>query len=71
MTRYRHYKGGIYEYIDEAILEVDLTPMIIYRAAGALSRLSNVIPAFAGMTGRGKQPSSCIAAPHAYKNAPQ
>jgi hypothetical protein len=33
MTRYRHYKGGIYEYIDEAILEADLTPMIIYRAA--------------------------------------
>jgi len=33
MTRYRHYKGGIYEYIDEAILEADLAPMIIYRAA--------------------------------------
>ncbi|WP_343651167.1 DUF1653 domain-containing protein [Herbaspirillum sp.] len=33
MTRYRHYKGGIYEYVDEAILEADLTPMIIYRAA--------------------------------------
>lgn len=33
MTRYRHYKGGIYEYVDEAILEADLTPMVIYRAA--------------------------------------
>ncbi|BEV15976.1 DUF1653 domain-containing protein [Herbaspirillum sp. DW155] len=33
MTRYRHYKGGIYEYVDEAILEADLTPMIVYRAA--------------------------------------
>ncbi len=31
--KYRHYKGGVYELIGEAILESDLTPMIIYRAA--------------------------------------
>lgn len=30
--KYRHYKGGIYELIGEAILESDLTPMIVYRA---------------------------------------
>ena len=33
MTRYRHYKGGIYEFVGEATLESDLTPMIVYRAA--------------------------------------
>lgn len=31
--KYRHYKGGIYELVGEAILESDLTPMIVYRAA--------------------------------------
>ncbi|TQK03870.1 uncharacterized protein DUF1653 [Herbaspirillum sp. SJZ130] len=33
MTRYRHYKGGIYEFVGEATLESDLTPMVVYRAA--------------------------------------
>ena len=32
-TRYRHYKGGLYELVCEATLESDLTPLIIYRAA--------------------------------------
>ena len=31
--KYRHYKGGVYDLIGEAILESDLTPMIVYRAA--------------------------------------
>ena len=31
--RYQHYKGGIYEYLHEATLESDLTPMVVYRAA--------------------------------------
>ena len=31
--KYRHYKGGVYEFIGEAILESNLTPMIVYRAA--------------------------------------
>ncbi|WP_316685084.1 DUF1653 domain-containing protein [Undibacterium sp. Jales W-56] len=30
--RYRHYKGGIYEFICEAIHEADLTPVVVYRA---------------------------------------
>jgi len=29
---YRHYKGGIYEFLHEATLESDLTPMVVYRA---------------------------------------
>ena len=29
---YRHYKGGIYEFLHEAALESDLTPMVVYRA---------------------------------------
>ena len=33
MTRYRHYKGGIYEFVGDATLESDLTPMVVYRAA--------------------------------------
>lgn len=31
--QYRHYKGGLYEFVCEATLESDLTPMIVYRAA--------------------------------------
>ncbi|MFL9926016.1 DUF1653 domain-containing protein [Herbaspirillum lusitanum] len=31
--RYRHYKGGIYEFVGEATLESDLSPMVVYRAA--------------------------------------
>lgn len=31
--RYRHYKGGLYELLCEAMLESDLSPMIVYRAA--------------------------------------
>lgn len=31
--RYRHYKGGLYELVGEAIMEADLAPMIVYRAA--------------------------------------
>lgn len=30
--RYRHYKGGIYELVCEALLESDHTPVIVYRA---------------------------------------
>jgi hypothetical protein len=29
--RYRHYKGGVYEVVCEAILEADHTPVIVYR----------------------------------------
>jgi hypothetical protein len=32
-VRYRHYKGGIYEFVCEATMEADLTPLIVYRAA--------------------------------------
>ena len=31
-TRYRHYKGGIYEFVCEATQEADLQPAIVYRA---------------------------------------
>jgi hypothetical protein len=31
--RYKHYKGGIYELVCEAVFEADGTPMIVYRAA--------------------------------------
>ena len=31
MTRYRHYKGGLYELVCEAELEADHTPVIVYR----------------------------------------
>lgn len=31
MQRYRHYKGGIYEFVCEARLEADCTPVIVYR----------------------------------------
>ncbi|GAB3471454.1 hypothetical protein GCM10027321_43320 [Massilia terrae] len=31
--RFRHYKGGVYEFVCEATLEADHTPLIIYRAA--------------------------------------
>ncbi|WP_034292588.1 DUF1653 domain-containing protein [Herbaspirillum sp. RV1423] len=34
--RYQHYKGGIYEFLHEAILESDLTPMVVYRAASGV-----------------------------------
>jgi hypothetical protein len=30
-TRYRHYKGGVYELVCEAVLEADHTPVIVYR----------------------------------------
>ncbi len=33
MTRYRHYKGGLYELVCEATLEADLTPMIVYKSS--------------------------------------
>jgi hypothetical protein len=29
---YRHYKGGVYEFLHDATLESDLTPMVVYRA---------------------------------------
>lgn len=32
-TRFRHYKGGLYELVCEATLESDLTPMIVYKSA--------------------------------------
>lgn len=31
--QFRHYKGGLYEFVCEATLESDHTPMIVYRAA--------------------------------------
>jgi hypothetical protein len=33
VTKFRHYKGGIYELVCIATLESDLSPMIVYRAA--------------------------------------
>ncbi|HEX7983009.1 Protein of unknown function [Duganella sp. CF517] len=33
MTRFRHYKGGLYELVCEATLESDLSTMIVYRAS--------------------------------------
>ena len=32
-TRFRHYKGGVYEVVSEAILEADHTPVVVYRGA--------------------------------------
>ncbi len=29
--RFRHYKGGMYELVCEAVLEADHTPVIVYR----------------------------------------
>ena len=29
--RYRHYKGGLYELVCEAVLEADHTPVMVYR----------------------------------------
>lgn len=29
--RYRHYKGGIYELVCEAVMESDGTPVMVYR----------------------------------------
>jgi hypothetical protein len=31
--RYRHYKGGVYELVCEAVLEADHTPVMVYRGA--------------------------------------
>jgi len=31
--RFRHYKGGLYDFVCEATLESDLSAMIVYRAA--------------------------------------
>lgn len=31
--QFRHYKGGIYDFVCEATMEADHTPLIIYRAA--------------------------------------
>ncbi|MBC3935029.1 DUF1653 domain-containing protein [Undibacterium rugosum] len=31
--RYRHFKGGIYEFVCEATQEADLVPVIVYRSA--------------------------------------
>ena len=31
MIRYRHYKGGLYELVCEAVLEADHTPVMVYR----------------------------------------
>jgi hypothetical protein len=31
--QFRHYKGGVYEFVCEATLESDLSTMIVYRAA--------------------------------------
>lgn len=29
--RYRHYKGGIYELVCEAVMEADHAPVVVYR----------------------------------------
>jgi len=29
--RYRHYKGGLYELVCEAVMEADHTPVMVYR----------------------------------------
>ena len=31
--QFRHYKGGVYEFVCEATLESDLSTMMVYRAA--------------------------------------
>lgn len=31
--QYRHYKGGLYEFVCLATLESDLSAMVVYRAA--------------------------------------
>jgi hypothetical protein len=31
LTSYRHYKGGFYELVCEAVLEADHTPVMVYR----------------------------------------
>ncbi len=33
VTKFRHYKGGLYELVCVATLESDLSPMIVYKAA--------------------------------------
>ncbi len=33
LQRYRHYKGGIYELVCEAVMEADHTPVMVYRGA--------------------------------------
>lgn len=33
ITKFRHYKGGMYELVCVATLESDLSPMIVYKAA--------------------------------------
>ncbi len=30
-VRYRHYKGGVYELVCEAVLEADHTQVVVYR----------------------------------------
>jgi hypothetical protein len=35
--RYRHYKGGLYELVCEAVLEADHTPVIVYRGADGVT----------------------------------
>ena len=35
--RYRHYKGGIYELVCEAVLEADHTPVIVYRGQDGMT----------------------------------
>jgi hypothetical protein len=35
--RYRHYKGGVYDLVCEAVLEADLTPVIVYRGKDGIT----------------------------------
>jgi hypothetical protein len=35
--RYRHYKGGVYELVCEAVLEADHTPVIVYRGEDGMT----------------------------------
>lgn len=36
-TRFRHYKGSVYEVVCEAILEADHTPVVVYRGADGIT----------------------------------
>lgn len=35
--RYRHYKGGVYEVVCEAILEADHTAVVVYRGQDGMT----------------------------------
>jgi hypothetical protein len=37
LPRFRHYKGGVYEVVCEAILEADHTPVVVYRGEDGIT----------------------------------